>query len=157
MSDVETELYTIVKGLFTADSGGTGLNNSASAAYVRNFCIKDDANLDRDGTNLPEIMVGVENAHAMDAPTRGQYVVSFRMYVGVWRDANGNSAAGAFPDMGAILARVRTVYHRAVLGAGTDFTFGMCQLRNIVRLQAGPGKIQRSVDFRVLVNTASGV
>ncbi len=157
MSDVESELYVILKALFTADSGGTGLNNSASPAYVRNWCIKDDANLDRDAANLPEVMVGVENAHAMDAPTRGQYVVSFRMYVGISRDFSGNSATGAFPEMGAIIARIRAVYHRAILGAGTDWTFGMCQLRNIVRLQAGGRKIQRSLDFRVLVNTASGI
>lgn len=119
------ELFTSVKAKFTADTGTGGLNNSASTARVYFFYDDEDGDT---GSNpqAPYIVFKAVDDNA-DGYTMGVSRLSFQLQVYFNRDrerVGGNAAA--------VLARLRTVYHRQTLTAGSTWTFAPPTIRNIV-------------------------
>lgn len=118
------ELYATLRAAYDADTGANGLANSASSGYVRNFVRALDTN-DR-SNNWPIVRVEiVEQEGDPFGKNRIKAVVKFHVFT---------KALTRFVDQGAVLTRLRTVYHKVTPAAGSTWSFGQMGVRGGVQV-----------------------
>jgi len=136
---IADELYTVIKNVCDADTSG-GLSDSSSSSYVRSFFRMGDPN-DR-SQNWPIIRVEIiENEADSFGKDSVRAVVRFHVYT--------NSYNG-FATQGAILNRLRTLYHRVDLAASASWTYNWLSFRNGTQAQTTENELHYVIPAQVV-------
>lgn len=117
------ELFTSLLAMYTADTGSGGLNATASAAYVRNFDRVQDTNSRSDNWPLVEVEIVEQEGDPFER-NKVQAIVKFHIFT---------KALTRFADQNAVIARMRTVFHKTTPGNGSAWTFGQMGFRSGVQ------------------------
>ena len=136
--------------IYTADTGGTGLNNSASAAYVRFWGRSGDANIGEDRSpNWPYVESEVVDDSTMDAFGKDASTAHVRLHVYTQRDNTQNSGS----PMDDVFIRLRAVFNDAVLATSGGWIF--TPIAGVRRIKAPhTGSVLHEVmEFRVVGST----
>lgn len=147
---MESQLFSSLKALYTADSGAGGLNNTSSTASVTTFLSDDDgdteANLD-----TPRIVVEVMDQTG-DTYALGGSFAPFKFHL--FYNRTNEQFEGR---MSAVLARVRTVFHRVTPAAGATWTFSPSTIARIVEADSGGKEGHKVIELRTTATKNSGV
>lgn len=111
--DVHEALFDQLNTKFTADTGASGLNNSASAGYVRHFVRMGDPSIGEDLTgNWPKIIVEMMDVDASSYGNRYARLL-VRFHVRTRRDEG-------FAPMNAINKQLAVLLDNVALAASTS-------------------------------------
>lgn len=109
-------IYTRVLSRFAADTGATGLNNSASPAYVREFHRQGDP-LSRQVKGWPSIDVAVTSEDKSPPPGAAPTCEMFDSVVTFIVETDRDTGLG---DMDRVEARIRALYNNNALATLID-------------------------------------
>lgn len=122
-----SDLFTSLETLYTADTGSTGLYNPISPAYVPAFFQSGDS--ENRGYDKPRIEVEIIDNEG-DRFTKDSMEVLIRYHLFTdqhWRYGTGER------NQNAVLARMRTVFHRVALAAQSTWSFSETAFRGVVQ------------------------
>lgn len=124
MSTAFNEFFGYMSAAVTADSGATGLSNTASPAYLRGgFWRADDTN--NRTRNWPQAVVSLVHEDEYDAFGIARVQMLIQVDVRAY-------AQNRFVNLDATAARLRDVFHQWIHNSGSDsgsWTFGELQIR----------------------------
>lgn len=147
----ESEILASVAAAVAADTGASGLTNTSSTANCPTQFRVDDPNGERTNSNWPAISWEVPNISAMDAFGAGAYMCELRFHVKTDQDTQ-------FANHDAVVQRVRAVFHRQSLSAGSVFGFGTVRIVGVRRLAVIANKeLHTVIDCRVVARTNTGL
>lgn len=145
----ESELFASLLALYTADTGSGGLQGSG-AANVPFFLSENDGDSDS-SLNTPYITVEILD-QVVDGYVNGVSLMPFKMSIVYNRDNEKTEGR-----LAATISRLRVVYHRVALSAGSVWSFSPPTIARIVSADSTGKHGRKVVEFRTTATKNSGV
>ena len=155
---LELDLYLAIEAIRAADNGSGGFAQAGGTGLVRKWIREDDAS-DRDNGAFPMVRVDTSSNDEADTFEKGRALCRGVFHVFADRDVAYPvaSALTTGRSLDIVLKRLRTKFHRVVLTASNDWTWGTLKLLRAQRAASTGKIIHRVVPFEVWASRNSGV